>query len=192
MNGVTWDWHLFELLNFDGGRGMDALMESISGVAMWIPLYIFIIYMVWRAYSWRGVLVFLLAVGLSMGLSDMVAGIFKHSGMLKDLWTEFPARERPMFCEGLTDIHVPSYAHGRYGTISAHAATIVSLALLSSLVVRRRWFTVLMVVVAVLISYSRLYLACHFPQDILLGTMVGIVAGFVGYGVFKLINNRWR
>lgn len=187
MNNVVWDWPLFDLMNFDGPAWLDALMTAISGVAMWVPLYLLIIYMVWRRYSWRGVVALLLAVGLAMGASDMIAGIFKHSGPLKHLWPEFPVRLRPMFTEALEDVSVISYGHGRYGTVSAHAATIVSLALLSSMVVQRRWFTALMVVVALLVCYSRIYLACHFPQDILLGTVVGIVAGLVGVWLFRLV-----
>lgn len=184
---MVWDWPLFDLMNFDGPAWLDALMTAISGVAMWVPLYLLIIYMVWRRYSWRGVVALLLAVGLAMGASDMIAGIFKHSGPLKHLWPEFPVRLRPMFTEALEDVSVISYGHGRYGTVSAHAATIVSLALLSSMVVQRRWFTALMVVVALLVCYSRIYLACHFPQDILLGTVVGIVAGLVGVWLFRLV-----
>lgn len=187
MNNVTWDWALFEVLNFDGPAWLDNLMVAISGVAMWIPLYLLIIYMVWRRYSWRGVVALLLAVGLAMGASDMIAGIFKHSGPLKHVWESFPVRLRPMFTEGLTDVSVVSTKHGLYGTVSAHAATIVSLALLSAVIVRRRWFTVLMTTVALMVCYSRIYLACHFPQDILLGTLVGVVAGLAGVGLFRWI-----
>lgn len=187
MNNVTWDWPLFEALNFDGAEWFDALMVAVSGVVMWIPLYLLIIYMVWRRYSWRGVVALLLAVGLAMGTADIVAGIFKHSGPLKHVWESFPVRLRPMFTEGLTDVSVVSTGHGLYGTVSAHAATIVSLALLSSVVVGRRWFTILMTVVALLICYSRIYLACHFPQDILLGTLVGLLAGFLGVLLFRWV-----
>lgn len=187
MNNVTWDWALFELLNFDGPTWLDSVMVAISGVAMWIPLYLLIIYMVWRRYSWRGVVALLVAVGLAMGAADMIAGIFKHSGPLKHVWESFPVRLRPMFTEGLTDVSVVSTKHGLYGTVSAHAATIVSLALLCSVVVQRKWFTVLMTVVAIAVCYSRIYLACHFPQDILLGTAVGILSGFVGVWLFRRV-----
>ena len=64
---------------------MDAVMSAISGVVVWVPLYLLIIYMVWRNYSWRGLLLFLIVVALSMGLADMFAGIFKHTGLLKDV-----------------------------------------------------------------------------------------------------------
>lgn len=191
MNTIRWDWSLFETLNFDGGELFDALMSAVSGVAMWIPFYLLILFLVWRRYGWRGLLIFLLSIGVAMGVSDLVAGIFKHSGPLAELWPSFPVRPRPMFTEGLSDIHVVSFDHGRYGTVSAHAATIVSLALLSSLVVARRWFTLVVIVVAVAVCYSRIYLACHFPQDILLGSLVGVLSALLGYLIFRFLGKLW-
>lgn len=191
MNTIRWDWGLFETLNFDGGELFDALMSAVSGVAMWIPFYLLILFLVWRRYGWRGLLIFLLSIGVAMGVSDLVAGIFKHSGPLAELWPSFPVRPRPMFTEGLSDMHVVSFDHGRYGTVSAHAATIVSLALLSSLVVARRWFTLVVIVVAVAVCYSRIYLACHFPQDILLGSLVGVLSALLGYLIFRFLGKLW-
>lgn len=194
MNLSTWDYPLFEVLNFDGGATLDSLMSAISGIVMWIPLYLLILYMVWRRWSWRGVVALILAVALSLGLADLLAGIFKHSGPLKNLWPDFPARLRPMFSEGLSDVNIPSTNHGRYGTVSAHAATIVSLSIISAYAIHRRWFSWLIAVVAIAICYSRIYLACHFPQDILLGVALGVVTATLGILVFRAIagkNKRW-
>ncbi len=192
MNGTTWDVALFEALNFDGGKVMDGFMTAVSGVAMWLPLYALILYMVWRRYSWRGLLLFVVAAAVAMGLADVIAGVFKHSGPLKDVWASFPARPRPMWSDGIENIHVPSYEHGEFGTVSAHAATIVSLALLSAMVVQRRWLTVVMIVVSLLYCYSRIYLACHFPQDILLGAGVGTFTGLLSVAMFRYIMKRKR
>lgn len=194
MNHSTWDYPLFEILNFDGGATLDSLMSAISGIVMWIPLYLLILYMVWRRWSWRGVVALILAVALALGLADLLAGIFKHSGPLKNLWPDFPARLRPMFSEGLSDVNIPSTNHGRYGTVSAHAATIVSLSIISAYTIHRRWFSWLIAVVAIAICYSRIYLACHFPQDILLGAALGVVTATLGILVFRAIagkNKRW-
>ena len=194
MNHPTWDYPLFEILNFDGGTTLDSLMSAISGIVMWIPLYLLILYMVWRRWSWRGVVALILAVALALGLADLLAGIFKHSGPLKNLWPDFPARLRPMFSEGLSDVNIPSTNHGRYGTVSAHAATIVSLSIISAYAIHRRWFSWLIAVVAIAICYSRIYLACHFPQDILLGAALGVVTATLGILVFRAIagkNKRW-
>ena len=192
MNGTTWDVALFEALNFDGGKAMDSFMSAVSGVAMWLPLYALILYMVWRRYSWRGLLLFVVAAAVAMGLADVIAGVFKHSGPLKDVWASFPARPRPMWSDGIENIHVPSYEHGEFGTVSADAATIVSLALLSAMVVQRRWLTVVMIVVSLLYCYSRIYLACHFPQDILLGAGVGTFTGLLSVAMFRYIMKRKR
>lgn len=194
MNHTTWDYPLFEMLNLDGGATLDSLMSAISGIVMWIPLYLLILYMVWRRWSWRGVVALILAVALALGLADLLAGIFKHSGPLKNLWPDFPARLRPMFSEGLSDVNIPSTNHGRYGTVSAHAATIVSLSIISAYAIHRRWFSWLIAVVAIAICYSRIYLACHFPQDILLGAALGVVTATLGILVFIAIagkNKRW-
>lgn len=186
MNNITWDWGLFEFLNFDGPAWLDSTMTKASGMMVWIPLYVLIIYLVWRRYSWRGIIAFVVALGAAILIADLVAGIFKHQGPLKDLWASFPARLRPMHTpEGIDFATNGYYTKNLYGTVSGHTSTIVAIALLSSVVVRREWFTALMVCVTLLICYSRIYLACHFPQDILLGATVGIVAGLIGVTIFR-------
>ncbi len=175
------DQQLFLALNFDGGSVLDRIMLIISGVKMWIPLYLLIIYMVYRRVGWKSTIIFVALVGAGIGFVDIIAGIFKHTGLLGDAFNSItpPPRLRPMFApelEGL--VYFPTEAiAGRYGTISAHAATITVLALMSSWVVRRRWFTILMVCSTLLICYSRIYLAKHYPLDMLLGMGVAIIIG---------------
>ena len=144
--------------------------------------------MVWRRYSWRGLLAFAVAMGVAIGLADIVSGIFKHQGILADLWPSFPARPRPMHtAEGLEFFTNGYYTGNRFGTVSGHSATIVAIALLSALVIKRGWFTALMAVVATMVCYSRIYLACHFPQDILLGAFVGVLSALCGVWLFQLL-----
>lgn len=184
MNNVTWDWGLFEFLNFDGPAWLDTAMTKVSGTLMWIPLYILIIYLVWRRHSWRGIIAF--AIGVAILLADVVAGIFKHQGPLADLWQSFPARLRPQHTPEGLDFVTNGYNTGYiYGTVSGHTSTITAIAILSAVAADKRWFTMVMACVATLICYSRIYLACHFPQDILLGATVGIVAGVIGVALFK-------
>lgn len=186
MNDITWDWALFEFLNFDGPTWLDIFMTKVSGMKTWLPLYALIVYMVWRRHSWRGVLTFIVAIGVAILLADLVAGIFKHQGPLKDLWASFPARLRPLHTpEGVDFAANGYYTHNLYGTVSGHTSTITAIAILTSVAVERRWFTALMITVALLICYSRIYLSCHFPQDILLGAIVGIASGLISTLVFR-------
>ena len=191
MESVTWDWGLFEWLNFDGAPWLDVVMTKISGIAIWVPLYLLIIYMVWRRYSWRGLLAFAVAIGVAIGLADIVSGIFKHQGILADLIPSFPARPRPMHTiDGLEFFTNGYYTGNKFGTVSGHSATIWAIALLSAIVLKRKWFTALMMVVALLVCYSRIYLACHFPQDILLGAGVGVISALCGVGLFQVLKGK--
>ena len=201
------DHTLFLALNFVGGETLDRVMLTVSGTAMWLPLYALILWLVQRRYGWRNTLLFIVLMAAALGLSDMVSGIFKHNGVLGGLLPDFEPRWRPMFTpelEGLAitpdslaairradlpgdwAVHVPVEAvSGRYGTVSAHAATVVALAVLSITAIRRRWFAWLMVASTLLICYSRIYLAKHFPMDLFWGTLVGALLGWGAFVLFR-------
>ena len=186
------DYPLFLWLNFDGGAVMDKAMLLASTPAVWAWLYVIILYMVWRKNGWRGIIIFLVAAALAVTLGDMISGIFKHTGVLKNLLPSFPARLRPMYTpelEGMVNNILRQ--GGQYGTVSGHAATMVSMAVLAIPAVRRRWFTVLMTAVVLVICYSRIYLAYHFPIDIALGAVTGLVSGGVILVLYKYAIHRW-
>lgn len=189
--GYTFDYPLFLWLNFDGGPVMDKAMLWASTPAVWAWLYLLIIFLVWRRYSWRGALLLLVAAGAAIGLADMIAGIFKHTGLLKDLWPSFPVRLRPMHTPALEgQVNNILRVGGEYGTVSAHAATMVSLAVIAIAAIGRRWFAWLMVASVVVVCYSRIYLGYHFPVDIALGATTGLVTGGIGLAIFKAV--AWR
>ncbi|MBQ9137364.1 MAG: phosphatase PAP2 family protein [Alistipes sp.] len=189
MENLNFDERLFLLLNFDGGAVMDWLMTTISGTAMWIPLYLYIAWAVQRRWGWKSLAAFVVCLVLAMGLADMLCGIFKHTGLLKNLWEAFPARNRPMFDPAVRDLaYVVSYAHGPYGTVSAHAATTAALAALSAPVIGKRWFSWFIAVAVLIICYSRIYLACHYPLDLLLGLGVGLISGWGMYLLWRKLD----
>lgn len=213
------DYQLFMALNFDGGPTWDRVMLTLSGTTMWIPLYLLILWLVWRRNGWRGVLLFLVVMAAAVGLADLIAGIFKHTGPLGGLLPDFEPRWRPMFTpalEGLDiapdslrvlrrlspeelaaagyagewTVHVPVEAvSGRYGSVSAHAATIVALALFAARTIRRRWFSVLVALCALAICYSRIYLGKHFPMDLVWGALVGAVLGGAACAVYRRLTS---
>ena len=107
--------------------------------------------------------------------------------MLKNLWAEFPARLRPMYTPELEGaVSNILKKGGQYGTVSGHAATMMAMATVSVPIISRRWFTCLMVAVVLVVCYSRIYLAYHFPVDIALGLLTGVVSGGVGLLVLRV------
>ncbi len=186
----SFDHALFLTLNFDGGPVMDRIMVLCSTPAAWAWLYVVMLWLVWRRGGWRALLLFAVTAGAALGLADMVAGIFKHAGLLGSLWPSFPARLRPMHTPSLEGLVHTVREGGLYGTVSAHAATMTALCVTALPAVRRRWFSVLMVAVTVVICYSRIYLAYHFPVDIVLGVVVGLVSGAAARCAAQAVRRR--
>lgn len=102
----TFDHDLFSALNFDGGTAMDRVMLTVSGTAMWLPLYALILWLIWRHSGWRGMLIFTALMLAAIGLADMVSGIFKSNGVLGGLLLDFEPRPRPMFTPSLEGLDI--------------------------------------------------------------------------------------
>lgn len=181
----TFDHDLFLALNFDGGEVMDTLMKVLTSPAGWTPLFLAMFYLMWRRGSWREVLLFVAVLGLTCLLADAVAGIGKHNGWIGSWWQPFEPRLRPMWEPALEgQVHVVREG-GLYGTVSGHAANFVSIACVGAWFIRRRWMTALLVAMVVVVCYTRIYLAYHYPMDLLWGTLTGCTLSFVAIQTLK-------
>ncbi len=158
------DKELFLWLNFDGGALMDTVMSYASAKLIWVPLYLLVLFLIWRRYGWKYTLWAVVAIVVAVAAADQICNLFKN-GIPRLRPTHTPE------LEGLIHrVSMPSgklYTGGHYGTVSAHAATTFAIATLSSRILRRRWFTVMMIFWALLVSYSRIYVGVHFPAQVL-------------------------
>ena len=166
-------------LNNDYSAFWDGIMVAFSEKITWIPLYIAMIYVIfrhWKKESWWLVV----ALILSVVIADQIA-----SGVLKD-WV---ARLRPSHDPSLVGqvVLVNGYKSGLYGFVSSHAANSFALALLSSLFFRNRIYTIFIFLWAVINAYSRIYLGVHYPGDVLGGALVGVFVALLIYFLLKKI-----
>jgi undecaprenyl-diphosphatase len=72
---------------------------------------------------------------------------------------------------------------GLYGFVSSHASNSFNVAFLSLMFIKRRWYTICIIIWASVICYSRVYLGVHYPGDIICGAILG---AFIGWGIYKL------
>lgn len=173
------DKQLLLALNGDGGPFWDSFFYVVSAKLTWVPLYVLLLYCIWRRLGWRGLLWSVVILGVSVGLADQICNFFKH----------YTPKFRPTHTPDIEMwVHtVKDYRGGLYGTVSAHAAISFTIAVYTALLFRRWWYTVLIVGWALLMAYSRIYLGVHFPMDICLGTILGIAMGVGAYRLFM-----WR
>lgn len=197
------DEAIFLALNFDGGSAIDQAMFIISGRLTWLPLYLLIIYLIWRRYGWRTTIYAVLMMAAAVGLADQICNLFKNG--LQMLRPNHDADVMPLMHFPLRD-GVPFVNKGLYGTVSAHASTTTAIAYLAhsfiherlwrtaSAVaaatvavsfVQRRWFTIVAFVWVATICYSRIYLGAHFPSQVLAGIALGVLIGAAGVFVAR-------
>lgn len=77
----------------------------------------------------------------------------------------------------------PSYPSG-------HSATAFAVAILLALAYRRRWVTIVVLLGAALIAFSRLYLGHHYPSDVFAGSVLGTTVGAAAYGLSLVPGDR--
>ncbi|MBQ0006396.1 MAG: phosphatase PAP2 family protein [Alistipes sp.] len=177
----------------------DAVMLFFSGIENWIPLYILLALLMflpkWYGHEsyvrqvdsavpmWIIGLTTLLALGLAFGLSDQISNLIKHS-----VCRLRPSQE-PLL-EGL--VRTPEGRGGLYGFNSSHAANTMALAFFTAKVFCRKWYSISIVSWSLIICYSRIYLAKHYPGDILAGLLLGLLMGYVAYCLWVVALGRIR
>lgn len=163
---------------------MDTVMVAVTGMWLWIPLYLLLAYLAIRQYGKRSIWIFL-AVGLVVLCSDQLS-----AHVCKPLFH----RLRPCFnpeLEGL--VHLPKgLPGGRYGFVSSHAANTFAVAAFLTPVLKKSWRWIGWVLYgwALLSSYSRIYVGVHYPGDVLAGAVLGILIGLIVYLSIKNHLNR--
>lgn len=175
------DTQLFLFLNSKHNSFFDSLMHWASHKLVWIPLYAFFLYLVFKHFGKKIIWVALAAV-LLIVLSDQISvHAFKNVFL----------RYRP--CHNLllqTQIHINGNCGGTYGFISSHAANTFALAMFLFLIFKSKikYFGVFLFTWATLVSYSRIYNGVHYPADILGGAIVGSGIASLVFIVYKKVS----
>lgn len=79
---------------------------------------------------------------------------------------------------------------GANGFPSGHTASAFALALVLSAHYKKKIMSVIFLLAALLVGYSRIYLAMHFPVDVLAGAFIGSFFGAGALFVMQLRDNK--
>jgi undecaprenyl-diphosphatase len=165
----------------------DPIMLLITKTLFWLPLYLFLLYLIIKYFK-KDWWIVIIGIAVVILLTDRIT-----SGFMKPFFERLrPSREPSL--EGLVHLVMKSsgkyYTGGTFGFASSHAANTFGTAMFFWLIFRHRyqWMWVLFVWATVM-TYTRIYLGAHYPGDILVGLLIGLGCGWVGYKVQQWI---WR
>lgn len=167
-------------LNNLGSSTFDPFWILVSEKWFWIPLYVIFLYFLYKNFNKKSLFYILLFVALGITASDQIANIFKFGF----------ERLRPCHDPSLEGLLREVKCGGKFGFYSAHSSNSFFVAtyltiLLGKKIKKLHYF---LFVWAATVAYSRVYLGMHFPGDIIVGAIMGILlALFFGTLAKKVI-----
>ena len=161
---------------------LDQLMMFLSTTTAWIPLYLFLLYLLIKNYGKHTWLI-LLAVALTILLADQIT-----SSIMKPFFERLRPSHEPSLAERVYIVN--QYRGGKFGFASSHAANTFGIATLMWLVLKayRPWISLLFLW-AVFVGYTRIYLGVHYPGDILAGFFVGFLCALAAFLLLMMLKN---
>ena len=179
---IARDKELLLYFNNLGSEAFDGLWLFITNPLSSISIYIFLLYLCFKYFHWKKVLLILIFVALIILVTDQTANLFKHGF----------ERLRPCHDPSLIPQMRMVICGGMYGFFSGHAANTIAIATFFTLVLCKhvKWIAYLLFPWSLIISYSRIYLGVHFPGDVTVGLLMGILMSSIFYVFFVRINQR--
>jgi undecaprenyl-diphosphatase len=182
---LAWDKELFLWLNNQGTPAFDAfwmlMTHRASNVIVYLGLWLYVGY----KSSWRTAIYLLFFTGLLILCTDQLTNLFKTQ----------VGRLRPCYdpeIQSLVRLVKPTCG-SRYSFFSGHASNSFALALFFGGIFKSfsRYIPYVLLLIAVLIAYSRVYIGVHFPIDIFCGALVGSGIGFGFHKMWERLTLRF-
>lgn len=180
------DTQLFYLINGFHCESMDWPMWFISSRWSWllalVAAYLFVAFKQEKKYWW----IPLAAIGLCFLLADRGSVL---------LFKDTVCRPRP--CQVLNDVHLLSDlepCRNSFGFVSSHAANAFALVTFFWLRYRKtkvNLVSVCLLIWAVAVCYSRVYLGKHYPGDVVCGALFGMLVGWLVWFMMKKFEKKF-
>ncbi len=171
-------------INHNYNPAWDNIMWFASQTESWIPFYLLLFALLIVVYKRDSLLMILMILPLVLATDQVSSSIIRPLFM----------RPRPSHTPGLEYMlhYVKDYHGGSYGFISSHSCNTFGLATYLTIVTfrRLRWMPLLMYPWAMFVCYSRMYLGVHFPTDIIVAALLGMLIAWLISKLYYALKER--
>lgn len=113
---------------------------------------------------------------------------FIFTGFLSYLFKKilFKGLPRPtaFFTNGELSNLIPGFDYHTHNSFpSGHTMTAFAMLLFITLLVNRKWCSILTICLAILVALSRVYLLQHFFVDVYVGSILGVISVLIAYAI---------
>lgn len=181
------DQDLFLTFNQSGSESWDLFWTLLTDKYLALPVFAILLLIILIKFKFKTAFVVGVFMVALVGVTDLFSSVVKNT----------VERPRPCSINSPIQDEVRIVSDGIFGSLttsneekcekfsffSAHAAVSFALALFFGLILKRFstiWLFTL-IIWAILVSISRIYLGFHYPSDILTGAIVGTLFGTLFY-----------
>ncbi|SHJ50487.1 phosphatase PAP2 family protein [Pseudozobellia thermophila] len=172
---LEWDKAVFVYLNGLGIEDYDVFWTTVTNFTTWIPLFILFIVLIFIKYPKKE------AFWVIVTILVMIL----YVGTLTDLTKHAVARLRPNNNEDINTLIRILKNPSTYSFFSGHSSSSFSITTLVVLFLKNRFkWSWLFYIWPVLFVLSRIFVGVHFPLDILVGALVGVLSALFFYMLY--------
>lgn len=179
------DVELLIFLNNLGTTQWDGFWLFLTNKLSAIPLYLLLLFLTFKQFGLKKTLIIVLFIAVLIAISDQTSNLFKYGFK----------RLRPCHDEHIVNLIrlVKERCGGLYSYFSAHAANSMAIAVFFSFLLKNKFkmLPFLLIIWALLVSYSRIYIGVHFPADVLTGLFFGAFYASIFYFLLKLFLQKF-
>ena len=182
---LQYDKELFLFLNNLGTPVWDNFWLVVTNKFTFIPLYAFLLYIVYKRFGLKVLLLIMVVVAVMITFTDQVTNLFKYI---------IAKRPRPCREEEIQGaVRFIAERCGRYGFFSGHSSNSMAAAVFAGLLLKTYYKKLIFILLfwSALVAYSRIYIGVHYPLDIICGMTFGALSGFGFYKLQLFLKDRF-
>lgn len=178
---IEFDKQLFLDINRQHAEWLDPIMLFFSSYVAWgviaVLIFLYVLYIKSKETRWPVACFLIMTVAATNLFNQLVKVIVE--------------RPRPIHETAFTDIiHAIEQFDASYSFFSAHSSSSFALAIFASLAVRQGWFTIVSVLWAFTVAYSRVYVGKHYPMDVIVGILFGCLMALLWWKLYIYYKKR--